>query len=335
MLGLRAELSSPERRAPIGHLSFARSRARRPIGGLICSAALLMLAACDGPPVAADVTAPQSERTVAVSLRLDSSPEVPASLTVLAFRAAVTGVPARDVLSLVDPLSSPAPERTCVLRDLDRLSAELENRGSSIELEELTGVSIGVAGGAAAGPWVRPAPRLYPDVTAVISGVVGEAGPVLLQSLPPRIRVMTTDSSLGLPQGAADEIDVDVPAAARLVGLNGLAPSAGIRVEARADLILTMADAEPATLELRPLGGTVALVCPLRPHPVVTSTSAGQTSIVSKNVLTALLARSGAAAGAPVAAALDFVRRSESRLPSSGGRVSVESRTSTLVELRP
>lgn len=306
------------------------------LGVLWSAVALLALGACDGPPVAADVTTPQSERMVAVSLRLDSSPEVPASLTVLAFRAAVTGVPARDVLSLVDPLSSPAPERACVLRDLDRMSAELESRGSSIELEELTGVSIGVANGGAAGPWVRPAPRLYPDVTAVISGVVGEAGPVLLQSLPQRIRVTTTDGSLGLAQGTADEIDADVPAAARLVELNGVTPSAGIRVEARADLVLTMADADPATLELRPLGGTVALVCPLRAQPVVTSGStAGQTAIVSRNVLTALLARSGAAAGAPVAAALDIVRRSESRLPSSGGRVSVESRTSTLVELRP
>jgi hypothetical protein len=81
----------------------------------------------------------------------------------------------------------------------------------------------------------------------------------------------------------------------------------------------------------------VALVCPLRAQPVVTSTSAaGQTAaVVSRNVLAALLVRSGAAAGAPVAAALDIVRRSESRLPASGGRVSVESRTSTLVELRP
>jgi hypothetical protein len=68
---------------------------------------------------------------------------------------------------------------------------------------------------------------------------------------------------------------------------------------------------------------------------VTSTTAAGQIAVVSRNVLTALLARSGAADGAPVAAALDIVRRSESRLPTSGGRVSVESRTSTLVELRP
>jgi hypothetical protein len=57
--------------------------------------------------------------------------------------------------------------------------------------------------------------------------------------------------------------------------------------------------------------------------------------IVSRQALGALVGRSGAAPGAPVAAALDLVRRSNGRLPSTATRVSVEVRTSTFVEIRP
>lgn len=65
------------------------------------------------------------------------------------------------------------------------------------------------------------------------------------------------------------------------------------------------------------------------------ATAQGVPFVVSRQALGALLSRSGAAPGAPVAAALDLVRRSTSRLPVATTRISVEVRTSTFVEIRP
>jgi hypothetical protein len=68
----------------------------------------------------------------------------------------------------------------------------------------------------------------------------------------------------------------------------------------------------------------------------------GDTSFaLSRQLLARLVAAAGGIPGAPIAAALDVVRRSEQTLSSpsgsspSGTEISVEIRTSTLVELRP
>jgi hypothetical protein len=73
----------------------------------------------------------------------------------------------------------------------------------------------------------------------------------------------------------------------------------------------------------------------------------GDTSFaLSRQLLARLVAAAGGIPGAPIAAALDVVRRSEQTLSSASGsspsgssppgiEISVEIRTSTLVELRP
>src|SRR5262245_7775047 len=131
-------------------------------------AAALAGAACDGTPSAVDASTPVASHTAAVSVRIDVAPNRPASLTVLAFRAAFSGVAPGDVLGLVDPLAAAGPDRECALRDVDRTAADLVARGDAIELEELTGVAValgdGDAAGVAAGTAVRPSARLYPDV---------------------------------------------------------------------------------------------------------------------------------------------------------------------------
>lgn len=286
---------------------------------------------------------PPSGRTSAVSLRIDVPNGKPASLTVLAFRAAFSGLSASDVLGIVDPLAVAAPLRDCALRDVDQAAGALTARGDAIELEELGGVGVSLAELTAT---IRPSPRLYPDVTPTIGGVVSEAGPIRLSALPAELRVATTE-----PVAAAQAPDrgdlatVGVPPAGWIRLLNGVVPRDGLGIETSGDLNLAIGAATSpgaagaeTSIELRPLGATVALACviPAETMAAVATAPQGQLPfVVPRQALAALVARSGAAPGAPMAAALDLVRRTNGQLPVTETRVSVEVRTSTFVEIRP
>jgi hypothetical protein len=304
----------------------------------------LGIAACDGGAPAVDASVPPSGRTSAVSLRIDVPNGKPASLTVLAFRAAFSGLAASDVLGVVDPLAVSAPLRDCALRDVDQAAGALTARGDTIELEELGGVGISLAELATA---IRPSPRLYPDVTPTIGGVVSEAGPIRLSAVPAQLRVAAGELGAAAPAGpdTGELTTVDVPSTGWVRLLNGVVPRDGLSIETNADLNLAVsAAASPGasgaetSIELRPLGATVALSCLIPAETMTAALTAPQGQlpfIVSRQALGALVARSGAAPGAPVAAALDLVRRTNGRLPVSSTRVSVEVRTSTFVEIRP
>ena len=116
---------------------------RAPFGAVALAA--LAVAGCDGGAPAVDASVAPSGRTSAVSLRIDVPNGKPASLTVLAFRAAFSGLAASDVLGVVDPLAVSAPLRDCALRDVGQAAGELTARGDTIELEELGGVGISLA----------------------------------------------------------------------------------------------------------------------------------------------------------------------------------------------
>ncbi|MES1204520.1 MAG: hypothetical protein ABUS79_01160 [Pseudomonadota bacterium] len=305
------------------------------------------LAACDGGAPAVDASTPLSARTSAVSLRIDVPASKPASLTVLAFRAAFSGVAAADVLGLVDPLAATAPARDCQLRDIGQSAAELVARGDAIELEELAGVGVSLGAGS---PDIHPSPRLYPDLAATIGGVVGEAGPFGMAVIPEQVKVQSGAvpvTANGVADTGSDAAMVAVPAAGWVRLMNGAVPHDGSLVEVGADLNLnlattTRADARGETsgdsvtsLELRPFGATVALACLVPANAVPNAAGGAVTFMVPRQALAALVSVSGAARGASVAAALDLVRRSQQRLPLSATRVSVEVRTSTFVELRP
>ena len=298
---------------------------------LVLGALALATMACDGSVPTIDASSsPPSARASAISLRIDVPAEKPPLLSVLAFRAAFSGVPASDVLGIVDPLAAAAPAQDCQLRDVDRAVAALVAQGQAIELEELTGVGISLGEGS---PDIRPSPRLYPDVAATVGGVVAEAGPLGLAAVPQRLRV--TNGSAGvLPNGSQDAAAVGVPAAGWVTLLNGAVPHEGSRIEVAADLNLRLAigDGAATSVELRPLGTTVALSCVV---PAGVTPAGGEIMLtVSRQFLTALVSTLGGTPGTPVAAALDLVRRANERLPLSDTRVSVEVRTSTVVELR-
>ncbi len=322
--------------------------------------ALWTLAACDGAIPSVDASTPVSARTSAVSLRIDVSPQspaslpdsLPASLSVLAFRAVFSGMAAAEILGMVDPLAADAPLHDCQVRDVDQAAAALVARGDAIELEELAGIGVSVAGDNAVE--IRPSPRLYPDLAATIGGVVGEAGPLGLSSVPQEVRVrggMTVvpspnpsrDSSRNLSGDLAGDLSGDgldlavvgVPATGWIKTVNGSVPRDGMLIPISADLNLNLTPTEvtETSIELRPFGATVALTCVVPSNSVPAS---GQIPFtVSRQALDALVSAARATPGAPIAAALDLVRRSGKQMPLSATRVSLEVRTSTFVELRP
>jgi hypothetical protein len=365
--------------------------------GLVLLSALA-IAACDGATAATDASTPVASSAAQIALRVDVQPAAPASLSALAYRAAYSGISRREVLGLVDPLAGgvasrvPVPatsatggraeaEPGCVIRDLDRASTDLAAHGDSIELEELKGIAVSALDPTRA-ELLRLSPRLFPDIAASIGGVVSEGGPVGLPELPGQVRV--TEGSASAVNGVS-EADVSLPAPAWIRLVNGAASAAGLAISMGSDLQLglTIPGSADTTVELRPLGATVALTCTV-PIAVLAQAQPGQapgappsgsggvgssastttqvapaggagtaggavgdapvgdTSFaLSRQLLARLVAAAGGIPGAPIAAALDVVRRSEQTLPSPSGpspsrtEVSVEIRTSTLVELRP
>jgi hypothetical protein len=283
-------------------------------------AAGVLAGACDGGPHPPDAHATVSVASAELSVRFDVAEGKPPTVSVLGFRAATAGPDAPDVLGLVDPLSAAAPDQGCALRDVDEATSALVARGSSIDLEELTGVGVGFGPG---DPLVRPFPRLFPDVAGVVGGVVAEAAPQPLEVLPEHLAVYGADSELPVAE-------LPVPSLPRLSAANGAAPAGGMRIDASDGLSLSLAGAAGALVELRPYGATVAVSCAV-------PTNASTEAVV--NVPHALLvhlprARAGAW-GVPVSVEVARRLRAREPLPPSGARVSVEIRSALPVELRP
>jgi hypothetical protein len=318
-----------------------------------CALALpVALAACGDAPRAASASAAPSARSAEVSIRFDVSAGRPATVQVLAFRATTTsslvgsGTPSdwgTDVLGLVDPLAASSPEQGCALRDIDLATTTLMIRGGSIELQELSGIGVGLGGGegvASAERLLRPFPRLYPDVATVVGGVVAETGPQPLGALPDHVTLFTAEAELPVT-------NVAVPAAARIVALNGVAiesaaapagaatiPAGGTvdEVDGHDGIAVTVANGAGGRIEVRPFGATIAAAC------AIPANAPAEAVVTIPRGFIAQLARStGGAVGAPFAASLEVARRATLRPTSNaaGARVSVEVRSATTVELRP
>jgi hypothetical protein len=294
---------------------------------LVCLAPAVCLAiACDGGGRMPDAQTQPAAYSAELSVRFEVSSERQATVSVLGFRAAAAG-PETDVLGLVDPLAAAAPDQGCVLRDADLANRALATRGSSVDLEELSGVGVGL--GAAGTPLtvIRTFPRVYPDVAGVVGGVVGEASPQTVAGLPDHVSLFSSDSELPVAELA-------VPAMPKLLAVNGSPPAAGLRVDTSSGLTLSLGGAGGSIVELRPFGATVAVSCAV---PSNASTEAFVT--VPRALLAHLRARDagGAAANTGVAVSVEIARRIRAREPLviSGARVSVEVRSTLPVELRP
>jgi hypothetical protein len=287
-------------------------------------AAGLLVTACDGGGHTPDAQTAVSATSAELSIRFDVAADRPPTVSVLGFRAATAGPDGEDVLGLVDPLSAAAPDQGCVLRDVDEATSALVARGSSIDLEELSGVGVGFGPSDAILPLLRPFPRVFPDVAGVVGGVVAEVGPQALGAVPEHLSLYSADSELAIA-------DLSVPALPRLDAVNGGAPLAGARVDTTAGLALSLGAAAGAIVDLRPFGATVAVTCTV---PANASTEA---ILVIPRALLVHLLRTRPRGAIGVAASLEIARRVQVREPlaTGGARVSIEVRSALALELRP
>ena len=324
-------------------------------------AGVVVLTACGESPHVVDAPATPSTRSAEISIRFDVSAGKPTSVQVLAFHAATSAtLPGAsgpiewrpDVLGIVDPLAATAPEQGCALRDIDLAATTLMLRGGSIELREMTGIGVGVAGLPGAETIVRPFPRLFPDVATVVGGVVADTGPQPLAALPEHVTLFTPESEMAAA-------DLAVPVVPRLVAINGVAvetspaavglPTAaapspagtpapavvaltGLHADTQNGLALTLAGGAGGRVEVRPFGATIAVAC------AIPASAPAEAVVTIPRAFIAPLARAmGGAVGSPFAVSLELARRTYLR-QSFGGtdtRVSLEVRTAATVELRP
>jgi hypothetical protein len=213
-----------------------------------------------------------------------------------------------------------------VLRDVDLANRTLLTRGSSVDLEELGGVGVGLGAAGTPVTVIPTFPRVYPDVAGVAGGVVGEAAPQPIATLPEHVAVLSADSELPVAE-------IPVPALPKLLAVNGSAPAAGLRVDASEGLTLSLGAAGGSLVELRPFGATVVVSC-----AVPTNASTESLVTVPRSLIAHLAPRDAVAnAVGGVGLSVEIARRVRMREPlvASGARVSVEVRSTLPVELRP
>jgi len=288
--------------------------------------ALCVAIACDGGGRMPDAQTQPAAYSAELSVRFEVSPDRSATVSVLGFRAAAAG-PETDVLGLVDPLAAAAPDQGCVLRDVDLANRALLMRGSSVDLEELGGVGVGLGAAGAPLTVIRTFPRVYPDVAGVVGGVVGEAAPQPVAGLPEYVSLFSADAELAVAE-------IAVPALPKLLAINGSAPAAGLRVDTSGGLTLSLGAAGGSLIELRPFGATVVVSC-----AVPTNASTESLVTVPRALLAHLRARdaNGAIGSTSTPVSVELARRVRAREPlvTSGARVSVEVRSTLALELRP
>jgi hypothetical protein len=270
---------------------------------------------CESANHGKDASPAASQRLSQISVRYDNANGAAASVSALAFRAEAVDVALSDVLGAVDPLVTPAPESGCELRDVAGTARMIRAQGGLINLEELGGVSLQTDDDS--DDPLLPAPRVYPPLADVVSGVVAEAGPKDLSKVPQAIRLSVPTQQgnvavkLGLPQALSVADAADKP-------LDGKTP-----LTIKNDLVLHVTGPARTSLEIRPFGAPSAIAC---------AVSSGGWVVVPYDLLVKLVASAGRAP-----CAVEAVWR-EGRLVSTGNeavRVSFEARSSTVLELRP
>jgi hypothetical protein len=262
-----------------------------------------------------DASAPLSQRVAEVSVRIDAPPSGTPSVSVLAFRASVTGLLAGEVLGVVDPLVARAPEKGCEIRDVAAAARALPDQGGQVELEELTSVSLNLGAGM---PPLRPTPRVYPQLAAAVGGVIGEAGPVDLAVLPEKITVLLAGQESDGPVGLTLQ---QVP---RLLDQAGDSLANVKHLDPTVDLALTVSGPARSFLEIRPLfGASTAIACPAGPNGRV---------VVPHALLEQVAASSGRV---PVTFEAVWRDNRDALLGGQTVRLSIETRSAAVLDLRP
>lgn len=269
---------------------------------------------CDSTPRGRDASAPLSLRVAEIAVVVDAPSTGAPAISVLAFRAHVTGLPAMDVLGVVNPLFGNAPEGKCELREVAGAARGLGALGGTVDLEEMPNVAVELGGSI---PILRPFPRVYPPLAPAVGGVIGEVGPVDVVSPLPQALVVT------LPGADGDQrVAIDLPALPRLLDVASNVLATGSRLDATGDLQLVVDRGSPRSfLEIRPLfGASLTMACPVGP--------AGRV-VVPRELLGRLTASSGR-----VPLSFEAVSRESRPLLGQNTRLSVEARSAAVLDLR-
>jgi hypothetical protein len=271
---------------------------------------------CDSNTRGRDASAPLSLRVSEVSIRIDAASASQLEVSLLAFRAQVAGLPAGEVLGVVDPVVASPPEGRCELREVAGAARNMGTLGATVELEEMSNVSLELGPG---GQVLRPSPHVYPQLAPTVGGVIGEAGPVSLPGGLPQAFVVSIPGF-----DRIERVAMDVPPIPRLLDGAGNVLAGGGRLDATGDLPLVISGgAGRAFLEIRPLfGASYTMACPV---------GAGGRVVVPRDLLARLTASNGW-----VPLSFDAVLR-DSRLVNIGGqttRVSIEARSAAVLDLR-
>ncbi len=291
----------------------SRGRPCRALLPLLTGSVILAAMGCESASHGKDNLPASSQRLSQVSVRLDLPSGGAPSLSVLAFRAEAIDVAASDVLGAVDPLVAPPPESACELRDVTGTARMLRAQGGVLNLEELGGVSL-QAGNQQP---LHPAPRVYPPLADVVSGVIAEAGPLDLPEAPPSVALQVPGP------GAGASLTLELPRSLSVADGTNRLLDLETHLDASQDLVLRVAGPPKTFLEIRPFGAPSAIAC---------ATTADGWVVVPSDLLAKLVASAGRA---PVS--FEAVWR-ESRVVSAGGelvRVAYEARSSAVLELRP
>lgn len=269
--------------------------------GSLCLLAAALALGCTGEGNEhVDASLP-SQRVSEVAVRIEAPSDGATALSVLAFSASVTSARSADVLGTIDPLWAPAPDR-CEVRDV----TTLRGAGGTIDLEELPNVSLALSAEDAP---LKPVPRNYPQLASSVGGVVGEAGPVELETLPEAI-----DVSLA---GVASRLPLPLQEMPKLLDQDGEALVGKAQLDPSHDVQLTVSGPPRSFLELRPFGASRYLSCPA---------GAGGRVVVPADLLQKLIAGSGNAVS------FEAVWRDSKTV--AGTRLSVEARSSAVLDLR-
>jgi len=262
---------------------------------------------CETVPGSRDASAP-SQRVAEVSVRIDAPSGGAPAVSLMAFRATVSGsLAGSDVLSVVDPLAPVAAAR-CELLDVTAAARTVRTQGGTIDLEELANVSLLLG----TETTLKPVPKNYPQLSAGMGGVFDEAGPLELATLPDTI-------SVGLP-GEENRLPLAVPGVPKLIDQNGEALVAGTHLDPTRDVQLTVSGPAHA-VEIRPYGASHFIACPVGP--------AGRV-VVQHELLEKLTA-----SGSHGAVSFEAVWR-DSRMVAGAQptRLSIEARSSAVLDLR-
>ncbi len=209
----------------------------------------LLFPACDGAERPVDASSRATEETVSVAVRIDGRAGTTPSASFVAFRGATGTMTAAEVLASVDPLFAAPPTAGCVVRALDANSATLLARSASVELAALTQFTLAVDEGAP----IRPVPAVYPDLAGIASGIVAEAGPVILLDSPKTLLMRFDTESVGTP--------IALPTLPTATDANGETLTEGSRIDVSRDHLLKIVGPSGAFVEIRPFGTTEWLAC--------------------------------------------------------------------------